>query len=408
LAGPGAQLIGQEEIDEVLDVLRGGHLSRYGSEADTGFRAKVATFESEAARIVGLPYCLAVNSGTSALWIALTGLGVGPGDEVIVPGYTFVASISSIAFARAYPVLAEIDESFNLDPSDVEAKITTRTKAIMAVHMLGSPAQMDEIASIAKRKGLLLIEDCAQAFGATYRGCPVGSIGDAGAYSFNVFKTITAGEGGMVATRDESAYRRFFALHDQGHTPLRRGVEVGARPFFGLDFRMTELTGAVLLAQVRKLAVIRERLHANKQLFKRLIEDVPDVRFRSLPDPAGELATWLVVTLPTEQAARAVAHRVGTSVLADSGWHVYSNMEQLLDRSMPVTDGCPFKCPCHGDAAPEYRKGMLPRTDDLLSRAIPITIGGVDAGSFGVGINHDASAVEQAAERFRRAVVEET
>ena len=146
-----------------------------------------------------------------------------------------------------------MDKTLNLDPEDVRRKITPRTKAILVVHMFGNPARLDELKAIADEYNLLLIEDCAQAFGATYHGKAVGSIGHAGTYSFNIFKTITAGDGGMVATDDEAAYRRFFGFHDQGHSPLRMGVEVGSRPFVGLDFRMTELTAAVLLAQLRKL-----------------------------------------------------------------------------------------------------------------------------------------------------------
>ena len=250
MPGPGMELIGEEEKKELLEVLESGYLYRYGDAKDPRFKAKVVRLEQEVAKVAGVPYAVAVNSGTSALLVALMGLGVGPGDEVIVPGYTFIASISSIIYARAVPILAEVDRTLNLDPADVERKITPRTKAIMAVHMLGNPARLDELKKIADAHNLLLIEDCAQAFGARYKGRAVGSIGDVGTYSFNVYKTITAGDGGMLVTRDESAYRRYFGLHDQGHSPLRTGVEIGSRPFVGLDFRMTELAAAVLLAQL--------------------------------------------------------------------------------------------------------------------------------------------------------------
>ena len=200
MSGPGAELLGQEEIDEVLDVLRGGRLSRYGSVEDPRFKGKVRRVEEEIARRSGVDHAVAVNSGTVALWIALAGVGIGAGDEVIVPGFTFVASISAIVYAGATPVLAEIDESLNLDPTDVASKVTNRTRAIMAVHMLGNPARLAELADIAKRHDLALIEDCAQAFGASYCGRPVGSVGVAAALSFNNFKTITCGDGGMVLT----------------------------------------------------------------------------------------------------------------------------------------------------------------------------------------------------------------
>ncbi len=252
MPGPGFDLIGEEEIAEVLDVLRSGWVYRYGQEDNPKFKAKVWTFEKLAAEYMHVNHALAVNSGSTALWISLLALGIGAGDEVIVPGFTFIASISSIIYAQAIPILAEIDRTFNLDPADVERKITPRTRAIMAVHLMGNPARMDELKAIADRHDLFLIEDCAQAFGAWYHGRPVGSIGHIGAFSFNYAKVITAGEGGLIVTNDEPLYKRCFALHDQGHSPLRKGREIGERPFVGLDFRMNELQGALLLAQFRR------------------------------------------------------------------------------------------------------------------------------------------------------------
>ena len=264
MAGPGMELIGEEEKQQLLEVIEAGYLFRYGSPDNPAFKAKVFRLEQEVANLVGVHHAVALNSGTTALLVALSGLGVGPGDEVIVPGYTFIASISSIVYARAIPILAEVDRTLNLDPEDVRRKITPRTKAIMPVHMLGNPARLDELQAIANEHNLLLIEDCAQAFGATYKGRRVGSIGHAGTYSFNIFKTITAGDGGMVVTDDEAAYKRFFAFHDQGHSPMRTGIEIGKRPFIGLDFRMTEIAAAVLLAQVAKADDMLDILHINQ------------------------------------------------------------------------------------------------------------------------------------------------
>jgi len=399
------ELIGDEEKRELLEVIEAGYLFRYGSPGNPAFKAKVYQLEQEVARVLGMRYAVAVNSGTTALLVALSGLGVGPGDEVIVPGYTFIASMSSIIYARAIPILAEVDQTLNLDPGDVRRKITPRTKAILAVHMLGNPARLDELKAIADAHKLLLIEDCAQAFGATYHGKAVGSIGHAGTYSFNIFKTITAGDGGMVATDDEAAYRRFFGLHDQGHSPNRMGVEVGRRPFVGLDFRMTELTAAVLLAQLRKLDALRQKLHANKKRFKAAIGDLPGIAFRELPDPAGECATLLTVFLPSEPQARAVAAGLGSRVIADSGWHVYSNMEQILEKRTITPEGCPFTCPLYKGGEVKYWKGMLPQTDALLARAINISIGVSDAGlgsAFGVTIRDDFDVVDARAEEFRK------
>jgi len=404
MPGPGMELIGEEEKKELLEVLEAGYLYRYGSTDDPGFKAKVIKFEQEVAKRVGVPYAVAVNSGTSALLVALIGLGVGPGDEVIVPGYTFIASISSIIYARAVPILAEVDRTLNLDPADVERKITPRPKAIMAVHMLGNPARLDELKKIADEHKLLLIEDCAQAFGARYKGRAVGSIGDVGTFSFNVYKTITAGDGGMLVTRDEAAYRRYFGLHDQGHSPLRTGVEIGRRPFVGLDFRMTELAAAVLLAQLKKVGTILGHLHSNKQRFKQAIAGLPGLEFREITDPQGECATLLTVFLPSEQIARQVAKELGTRVVADSGWHVYSNMEQILEKRTPIAEGCPFHCPLYTGPEQKYWKGMLPQTDALLARAINIGIGVSDPGlgsAFGVTMRDGFDAVDVRAAQFR-------
>jgi dTDP-4-amino-4,6-dideoxygalactose transaminase len=396
------ELIGQEEKQEVLEVLESGYLFRYGSPDNPAFMAKVYKLEQEVASLVGVAHAVAVNSGTTALLVALGGLGIGPGDEVIVPGYTFIASMSSIVYA-------EVDRTLNLDPEDVRRKITSRTKAIVVVHMLGNPARMDELKAIADEHGLLLIEDCAQALGASYKGRWVGSIGNAGIYSFNICKVVTAGDGGMVVTDEEAAYRRFFGFHDQGHSPLRTGVEVGRRPFVGLDFRMTELTAAVLLAQLRRLDDILSHLRANKRRFKEAIADLPSLDFREITDPEGECATLLTLLLPSEEIARKIADELGARVVADSGWHVYSNMEQILEKRTITPEGCPFTCPYYKGGEVKYWKGMLPQTDDLLSRAINISIGVSDPGlgsAFGVTMRDGFDVVDARAAEFRRVAEE--
>jgi dTDP-4-amino-4,6-dideoxygalactose transaminase len=401
MPGPGLDLVGAEELAELTDVINSGRLSRYGPDDDS-FPAKVRRFEEAVVERAGVRHALAVNAGTSGLYLALTGLGIGPGDEVIVPGFTFVASLSSIVYARARPVLAEVDGTFCLDPEDVEARITSRTRAIIAVHMLGNPARLDELRAVADRHGLALIEDAAQAFGATYRGRWVGSHGAAGVYSFNEFKTITCGDGGMLVTDDEALYRRAFAMHDQGHSPLRRGVEVGARPMLGLNFRMTELEGAVLLAQLRKLDRIRAHLTANRDLVWSTLAQLPGIAFRELPDRQGDLATHLVVVFPDAETARAVTAALGSITLDHSGWHVYAHMENLLDQRTVTGRGCPFDCPCHFEGQPDYHAGMLPRTDALLARSMSFAIGVVDPNlaPFGLRMRDDASVAVQQAQRF--------
>jgi dTDP-4-amino-4,6-dideoxygalactose transaminase len=403
MPGPGVELIGEEEIAEVIEVLTNRSLSRYGQDDDPRFGAKVKQVEQEIAALAGVRFGLGVHGGgSSGLWLSLLGLGIGPGDEVIVPGFTFVASISAIVYARATPVLAEMDDSFNLDPADVEARITPRTRAIIAVHMLGAPARLDELRDIADRHDLFLVEDCAQAFGATYQGQGVGGIGDTGVYSFNEYKTITCGDGGMIVTDDEDLYGRLFAIHDQGHAPDRGGSKYAERPFLGLNFRMTELSGAVLLAQVRKLDLIRDHLRANKAIVKSTIADLPGLGFRTIVDPEGDLATHLVVTFPTPEIARAVAAELGSITLDASGWHVYANMEHLLERRTVSGKGCPFDCACHGSEGARYWAGMLPQTDALLARSLSIGIGVFDTNlaPWGLRMRDDEDAARRVAERF--------
>lgn len=409
MPGPGLELVGDEEIEQVVAVLRSGYLGRYGPDDDPKFGATVYRFERQVEEALGVGHALAVNSGTSALQCILAALDIGPGDEVIVPGFTYVASISSVVYSGAYPVLAEVDETLNLDPEDVERRITDRTKAILAVHMMGNPARLTELKAIADQHGLHLIEDACQAFGAAYRGRPVGTIGVAGAVSFNIFKTLTSGDGGMVLTDDERLYQRAFAFHDQGHMPNRKGIEIGQRSFLGLNFRMTELSGAVLLAQFARLDEIRSRLRENKAIFKSVIAGVPGLEFRHLPDPDGDLATFLTVLLPDEEIARAIVAKLGTSVVGDSGWHVYNHMEHLLAQRTAVNRGCPFHCPdTYGSPRP-YSAHMLPQTDAILSRAVNVGIGVGDpnlGSAFGVTVKDDTSTVRERAEHFKEVVTE--
>lgn len=400
--GPGSYLIGQEEIDEVLDVLRSGELSRYRpGKHGKGSAPKVYQFEREFESLTGAKHCLAVNSGTSALMAALAALGIGPGDEVIVPGYTFVATMSAVAYSGAVPVLAEIDESLTLDPEDVVKKISPRTKAIIAVHMLGAPCDMDQILKIAKEHNLRVIEDVCQACGGSYKGARLGTMGDFGVFSLNVYKTITAGDGGMLITNDTAAYERAFAFHDQGAKPLRLGL-VDEESLLGVNFRMNELSGAVALAQVRKLESILATLRSKKQIFKEPLAEMPNVRFRTLHDQAGECATILALVLETQAIAHDVANAIGSKTLAHSGKHYYRNMANLLNKNMPTTKGCPFNCEAHPTDV-TYSTGMLPQTDDILDRTICLSVGVTDPGlgtDFGINILSDEREIIAKADEF--------
>ena len=397
--GPGSFVFGEEEKKEVLEVLEGRYLFRYGDENTDGYLHKVVDFENLLKEKLGAKYAVATTSGTSSLLASMAALGIGAGDEVIVPGYTFIASISTIMLSGAIPVLAEIDESLTIDPTKLEDLITPRTKAILPVHMLGNPCDMDRILAIAKKHGLLVLEDCCQAFGASYKGKRVGTMGDIGAFSLNLFKTISSGDGGAVITDDENLYERAFGYHDQGHKPNRTGVEIGNRSFVGMNMRMNELTGAVALAQLRKLEDILAALRTKKAMLKALLSDLPHISFRKINDP-GECATLLTILFDTKDLAERFCAQTGGRPIAYSGWHVYNNMEQVLGKmtaakTMNVNDRV-------------YYKHMLPQTDDILERAVNISVGVVDKGlgsGYGINILSAEDEIRTVAENIRRIVL---
>ncbi len=397
--GPGSFGFGHEERKEVMEVLDGRYLFRYGAADAEGYTHKVVDFEDELKKVMGAKYAVATTSGTCSLLASLAALGIGAGDEVIVPGYTFIASISTIMLAGAIPVLAEIDESLTLDVTKIEALITPKTKAIMPVHMLGNPCNLDAIMEIAKKHNLYVLEDCCQAVGASYKGKRVGTYGNIGAFSLNVFKTISTGDGGAVITNDENLYERAFGYHDQGHKPNRLGVEVGNRSLLGMNMRMNELTGAVALAQTRKLDEILTTLRYKKAMLKELLSDLPHISFRTINDE-GECATLLTLLFDTKELAEAFCEKTGGRPIAYSGWHVYNNMEQVLEKKMPA--------PTNNVNDRVYTKGMLPQTDDILSRAVNISVGVVDKGlgsGYGINILSTEDEIKQVAKNIREIIL---
>lgn len=397
--GPGAFVFGKEECKEVMDVLEGRYLFRYGSTDAEGYTHKVVDFEDEFKKVMGAKYAVATTSGTSSLLACLAALGIGGGDEVIVPGYTFIASISTIMLSGAIPVLAEIDESLTIDPTKIEALITPKTKAIMPVHMLGNPCDLDAILAIAKKHGLYVIEDCCQAVGASYKGNRVGTYGEIGAFSLNVFKTISSGDGGAVITNDEDLYERAFGFHDQGHKPNRLGVEVGNRSIVGMNMRMNELTGAVALAQTRKLDEILQTLRTKKAMLKDMLQDLPHIKFRKIND-AGECATLLTILFDTKELAEAFCEKTGGKPIAYSGWHVYNNMEQILEKKLAA--------PTMNVNDRVYSKHMLPQTDDILGRAVNISVGVVDKGlgsGYGINICSTEEEIKAVGENIRNLIL---
>jgi dTDP-4-amino-4,6-dideoxygalactose transaminase len=389
MPGPGAYWFGKEETEAAMEVLQSGYLFRYGSENDPKFLHKVCDLEKEFSRYCGANFALATSSGTSSLLAGILALGLKPGDEIIIPAYTFVASYSSVIFAGIVPVLAEIDESLTLDAEDIAARITSRTKAIMPVHMLGNACNMEKIMAVAKKYNLLVLEDCCQAAGASYNGKKLGTIGDLGAFSLNIFKTINSGDGGLLVTNDQSLYETAFGIHDQGHKPMRFGVEVGSRNILGLNFRMNEITAAVALAQLSKLDKIVSTLRMKRNKFKNLISEARGFKFRILNDPMGDCSTLCTVIFDDKEQAAKVSNALGTKTVDKSGWHVYFNMEHVMNYFKQI--GQPFT------------KGSYPRTDDILSRAMNISVGVVDGGlgaGWGININSSDDDIESAAKQF--------
>src|SRR5256885_8012317 len=279
---PGGMEVGREESEALARVIESKNLFRYygvGEGPD-----EVLSFEREFAEHMGSKHALCVNAGSSALICAIIGAGVGEGDEVIVPAYTWNATPNAVIAARAIPVPAEIDESLTLDPEDVERKITPRTRAILPVHMRGAPAHMEALADIAQRHGLVLVEDVCQAAGATFRGRRLGTFGDAGAFSLQFNKIITTGEGGVLITNRDDLYDLAIDVHDCAG-PVRRGE--GLPRFPGWNFRASELTGAVARVQLRRLDGLLERMRSNHRRLSAHVAQLPGLTLRRPNDDRG-------------------------------------------------------------------------------------------------------------------------
>jgi dTDP-4-amino-4,6-dideoxygalactose transaminase len=398
--GPFPTKIGKEELLEILSMwqfrpqtaqklkeliesepdVKGPHLFRYYNPQPS----KVAAAEAAMRELIGPRYCLAVNSCTSALVASYRALGIGAGDEVIVPAYTFFATSATVASSNAIPVIVDVDDSLNLDPGKIEKAITKRTRTIVPVHMRGSPAQMDAIMDIASRKGIPVVEDVAQAAGGSFGGKRLGSIGTMGCFSFDYYKIIVSGEGGFVTTDDEWLYTRAQSWHDCAACwrPDRFARERQEGELFcGENYRMSELEGAVALAQIRKAGAMLAGYRRAKKQIKEAIDRVPGLSFRRLTDEEGDTGICLVMFLPTaEQTRQALeamqAEGVPAGGIYDSkirDWHVYHYWEHIIDKKSVARDGLPWSAVPAAEL-PRYARDMCPRTLDLLSRAIMLDI----------------------------------
>jgi 8-amino-3,8-dideoxy-alpha-D-manno-octulosonate transaminase len=375
----GAELIGKEEIKEIMDVLETGILMRYGFDKERKGIFKVRQFEEDFAKYCGASYALGVTSGSAALKVALTAMDVGPGDEVMVPAFTFLATYEAVMEVGAIPVMVDIDDTLNLDPKEIEKKKTPYTKAVIPVHMCGSAANIDKIVEIAHKNNLLVLEDNAQGCGASFKGKKLGSFGDMGCFSFDYVKTVTTGEGGMVITNNQDLYHRAEWYHDHGHDhnpKVSRALE--GRTILGFNYRMNELQGALGLAQLRKLDYIVAEQQKNKKVIMDALAQVPGVKFRTLPDPAGDSATFLAFNLPDENSAQKFqnllsAEGVDTVCYKRNLWHYVPNWEHFLAHATPNSKKYPFTDPSYKGKV-QYSRESIPQAEDILGRTLVIGI----------------------------------
>ena len=375
---PGGMRLSAEEEAAVVEVIRSKRLFRYyGPEEGP---SKAAELETAFSAFMGSRHAMAVTSCTAALMCCLTGLGIGPGDEVIVPAYTWIASASAVIACGAVPILAEVDESLTLDPVDAEKKITPYTRAILPVHMRGAPARMDELMELARRHHLNVIEDTAQANGASYHDKRLGTIGDAGAFSLQFNKIITSGEGGLVVTDEEEVYRRVQMYQDvvgglRNHIPADQILP-------GINFRMPELLAAVALVQLGRLEGLLTDMRWRKQVIKEGLQDVArrkGVEFRKVNDPDGEAGLALIFFLPEKARTKRIVEALKAEGISsfrmfdpqEVDYHIYAHWAPILNQRTWSSEAGPWK---HHPRPISYSEDMCPRTLDLLSRAIHLDI----------------------------------
>ncbi len=332
---PGFELFGDAERQSVQDVLDSGILMRYGFDAARNGHWKAREMEEALADRMGVRHAHLVSSGTAALTVALASAGIGAGDEVILPTFTFVASFESVLALGAIPVLCDIDDTLTLDPTAVKALIGPRTRAIMVVHMCGSMADLDALKALAEAHDIVLIEDACQAIGGSYRDQPLGSIGQVGCFSFDFVKTTTCGEGGGLITNSEEIYERAHAYSDHGHDHIGNDRGAEGHPFLGYNYRISELHAAVGLAQIRRLDSFLEIQRQHYTRLREAIEDVPGVQMRRVPDGGVENYSFLNFFLPEADLARKLQASLGKAGVDgvfywyDNLWHYHRRWDHL-------------------------------------------------------------------------------
>jgi len=376
---PGAYWLDTREEKAVLSVLRKGSLFRYYGLNDPTY---VDAFEADARRFYRTRYALAVNSGTGALVASMRALGIGPGCEVLLPAFMWVATVGAIVQVGAIPVLCEVDDSFSISPKDIERKITGRTKLIVPIHMAGSPCGMDAIMKVAKKHKIPVLEDSAQCNGGTFKGKKTGTFGDMGIFSLQLNKNMTCGEGGLIITSDKKLYDRAFSAHDMGMV-RKRGRLAAPEPYaimWGEGRRMAELCAAVAGVQIKKLPKILEHMRASKRRIKAMLEGTPGLGFRRLADPDGDTGPFLILVLEDESKATTAVRKMKSFGLhnvfriAEYGLHIYYNIPSLVGKVPLSPAGDPWKLEANKESVYDYNKGACPASDDLFGRSILLPI----------------------------------
>jgi dTDP-4-amino-4,6-dideoxygalactose transaminase len=383
---PGIHHMDEEEINAALRVLRSRSPFRYYG---IDLQGEVQAFETEFASFLGIAHCLAVNSGTGALITALAALGVGPGQEVIVPAYMWVSVVAAVVNLGAIPVLADINDTFCLDPAAVEAKITPRTTGVIVVHMSGAPADIEAIREITRNRGLFLLEDCAQSAGGSIHGKKVGTFGDMAIFSFQMNKNMTSGEGGCVVTNDKRLYNRAFACHDTGYARDSDGRAMFDNLelcLWGRGYRMDEIRASILRVQLKKLPTVISHMHDSKYRIRKALGQHSEIRHRRIVDPDGDTGCFLLTTFKDPDIAKQInralraegiatlAQGVNNIVMTQWGLHIYYNIPSLVNKTGVDKRNSPWSLAENKNSQTEYRKGTCPVADSLFERTILLAI----------------------------------
>jgi dTDP-4-amino-4,6-dideoxygalactose transaminase len=381
---PGIHWFDDDEIDNVLQVIRARSPFRfYGPDVQHMCDRLEARFRE----LYGVNHALAVSSGTEAIYISLAAMDIGPGDEVLLPGYLWTSCINAIVRLGAIPRLVDIDDSFDMSPEDMERKIGPHTKAVLYVHMSGCPGDVPTIVQIARRHNLMVLEDCAQANGATLHGKPIGTFGDIGILSFQLNKSITAGEGGMILCNDQHLFRRCFGIHDLGYARDNVGTLMDTSceeryHLWGVGSRMSEISGAFLLAQAGKIDQINAAMRSAKWTIRRQLEDIKGLTFRRVMDPEGDTGAFMIYLFEDGELCQRFTDALRAEGIRGEGYakpcismrewglHWYFNNKSLVNRRSLHSSGWPWTSSQNAFAANyTYGKGTLPVCDDYADRA---------------------------------------